>query len=242
MHTNFKKDQYHIDLLNSQYVIVTDDTICQEQIGRSATSISRQIYKTMRSVPRGILQQIRTRSALGNISQISKDRSSTPNVQSRNSYPISISIETVSSSGLRREELVMGGENMRTMQYLQYGEKDDYTLLRSSFRLNRTKKAAVAYLKQLGKEDQIAKIPDEYPTRQGQLSDLDLVIRGNILRSHLTDLFENVRVGTLRRTTPHTIIVRHDLTDDSVLQEICKLYKDSDLRIKITRISQQEFW
>ena len=76
----------------------------------------------------------------------------------------------------------MGGENMRTMQYLQYGEKDDYTLLRSSFRLNRTKKkAAVAYLKQLGKEDQIVKIPDEYPTRQGQLYDLDLVIRGNIL-------------------------------------------------------------
>ena len=84
MHTNFKKDQCHIDLF-SQYVIVTNDMICQEQIGRSATSMSRQIYKTMRSVPRGILQQIRTRSTLGNISQISKDRSSTPNVQSRNS-------------------------------------------------------------------------------------------------------------------------------------------------------------
>ncbi len=118
------------------------------------------------------------------------------------------------------------------------GAKNNDCTLRSSFRLDRIRKRAISYLTQSGKKDQVANVPREYPTQQSQLRGLDLVVRGNILRSHLNDVFENVYVKTIRRTTPHTIKVEHDLLDDSMLRDICKLYEDSDLQVDIRKVSR----
>lgn len=118
---------------------------------------------------------------------------------------------------------------------------------RSSFALDHARKRSIQYVKNKDMmQSQIQCIPDTYPSKSGQLTTLDIAIRGKILKAHLEDVFsaQNVvfSVKTTRRKISSVIRITHDSSSSSQDQEkitqIAKLYTDSTTKLLVVTTTQ----
>ena len=108
---------------------------------------------------------------------------------------------------------------------------------KSSFAFHNAKRRSIQYLEDVNKVDQIPHIPDKYPTQQGTLTALDIVVKAKILKVHLEDAFASNRfsIKITRRKTSPVLSITHDSLEADTVTKIAKMYTDSITKLVVTK-------
>ncbi len=101
---------------------------------------------------------------------------------------------------------------------------------KSTFAFDSVIKRTRKYLERTNQYDQIECLPVTYPQHSSELSEMDIVPRGKILKCHLEDAFCTNRFSVIitRKKTSPVIKITHDSIQQEKIIQIAALYADSE--------------